>query len=115
MDDFKRGLYLQVLEKMKNLELGICVHLTRALNNLGPDKIEKPEYPIDEIFPEFVLLEEERVKWYYTPIKGHEDLIFAEREERSYWWDFHQFSKMTTPYGKESPRVSILNFILNNR
>lgn len=106
---------MQVLEKVKKQELGICDHLTRALNDLGPDKIEKPEYLIDEIFPEFVLLEEERVKWYYIPVKGHEDLIFPERIERSYWWDFHEFSKMTTTYGKENPRISMLKFILNNR
>ena len=116
MDDFKRGLYMQALEKMKRQELvGICDHLTGALNDLSPDKTEKPRYPIDEIFPEFIALKEERVKWYYIPINGQEDLIFPERMKRAYWWDFHDFNKMTTPYGKESPRISMLNFILNNR
>ena len=115
MDDFKRELYMQALEKMKRQELGICNHLIGALNDLDPDKTEKPQYPIDEIFSEFTALEEKRVKWFYIPIKGQEDLIFPERIERFYWWDFHDFNEMTTPYGKESPRVSILNFILNNR
>lgn len=115
MDDFKRGLYMQALEKMKRQELGICDHLTRALNDLSPDKTEKPRYPIDEIFPEFIALKEKRVKWYYIPINGQEDLIFPERTKRAYWWDFHDFNEMTTPYGKESPRISMLNFILNNR
>ena len=115
MDDFKRGLYLQVLEGMKKMELCICDHLTGALNDLSPYGAKLPQYPIEEIFPEFIALEEERVKWFYIPIKGQEDLIFPEKIERSYWWDFHDFKKMTTPYGKESPRISMLNFILNNR
>ena len=115
MDDFKRGLYMEVLEAMKRNETGICKLLAEGLDNLNEEIINLPEYEIAEIFPEFIALEEKRVKWMYSTGNGTEDNIYSETWARMFWWNFPDRSNMVTPYGKKSPRVSILEFILNNR
>ena len=115
MDDFKRGLYMEALEVMKQNETGICDALLRTLDNLSPIYLDEVEYAKVEIFQEFVVLEEKRVKWMYAPGTAIEDNIYSETWDRLYWWNFPNHSNMVTPYGKKSPRVSILEFILNNR
>lgn len=115
MDDFKRGLYMEALEAVKKCETGICEILYRILNNLNEDIATLPEYDVAEIFQEFSLLEEKRVKWMYSVGTATEDNIYSETWNRMFWWNFPDRSNMVTPYGKRSPRVSILEFILNNR
>lgn len=106
---------MEALEAMKRNERGICELLYAGLDNLNDEIINLPEYDIAEIFPEFAVLEERRVKWKYIPGTATEDNIYSETWDRLYWWNFPNRSNMVTPYGKKSPRVSMLEFILNNR
>ena len=115
MDDFKRGLYMEALEVMKKRETGICERLYAILENLNEEIAIKPLYSIEKIFPEFTALEEKRVKWMYAPGNGTEDNIYSETWDRLFWWNFPDRSNMVTPYGKKNPRVSMLEFLLNNR
>jgi hypothetical protein len=115
MDDFKRGLYMEALEAMKQNETGICKLLYAILDNLNEEIINLPKYRIAEIFQEFTALEEKGVEWMYAPGTAIEDNIYSEIWFRLYWWNFPDRSNMVTPYGKKSPRVSMLEFILNNR
>jgi len=115
MDDFKRGLYMEALEAMKRNETGICKLLAEGLDNLNEEIINFPRYRIAKMFPEFTALEEKGVKWMYAPGNGTEDNIYSETWDWMYWWNFPDRSNMVTPYGKKNPRVSMLEFILNNR
>ena len=115
MDDFKRGLYMEALEAMKKREIGVCEALCAELDNLNKEIAIKPLYSIKKIFQEFTALEEEGVKWMYAPETAIEDNIYPETWPKLFWWNFPNRSNMVTPYGKKSPRVSILEFILNNR
>lgn len=47
-------------------------------------------------------------------IKDNPDAM-KEIWNRLFWWNFPDRSNMVTPYGKKNPRVSMLEFILNNR
>ena len=115
MDDFKRGLYMEALEAMKQNETGICKLLQEGLDNLNEEILNLPRYEIAEIFPEFTALEEKVVIWMYAPGTATEDNIYSEPWARIFWWNFPDRSNMVTPYGKKNPRVSMLEFILNNR
>lgn len=115
MDDFKRGLYMEALEEMKKRETGVCEALYAELDNLNDEIINLPDYDIAEIFPEFTALEEKGLKWMYSPWSETEDNIYSETWSSLFWWNFPDRSNMVTPYGKKSPRVSMLEFILNNR
>lgn len=115
MDDFKRGLYMEALEAIKKRETGICETLYTMLDNLNEDITTPPEYEIAEIFHEVAALEEKRVKWMYYPLNEKEDNIQSQTWARMSWWNFPDRSSMVTPYGKKSPRVSMLEFILSNR
>ena len=106
---------MEALEVMKKRETGICERLYAILENLNEEIINLPEYDIAEIFPEFTALEEKGVKWMYDPGTATEDDIHSETLDRLFWWNFPDRSNMVTPYGKKSPRVSMLEFILNNR
>lgn len=106
---------MEALEAMKKRETGICERLYAILDNLNEEIITLPEYDIAEIFQEFVVLEEKGVEWMYAPGNGTEDNIYSETWDWMYWWNFPDRSNMVTPYGKKNPRVSMLEFILNNR
>ncbi len=106
---------MEALEVMKKRETGICERLYAILENLNEEIINLPEYDIAEIFPEFAVLEEKKVKWMYAPGTTTEDNIYSETWDRLFWWNFPDRSNMVTPYGKKNPRVSMLEFILNNR
>jgi len=106
---------MEALEAMKQNETGICNALLRTLDNLSPVYLDEVECSKVEIFQEFVVLEEKGVKWMYAPGSKTEDDIHSETFYRLYWWNFPDRSNMVTPYGKKSPRVSMLEFILNNR
>ena len=106
---------MEALEVMKKRETGICERLYAILENLNEEIIDLPVYETAEIFPEFIALEEKLVKWMYAPGNGTEDNIYSETWDRMFWWNFPDRSNMVTPYGKKNPRVSMLEFILNNR
>lgn len=115
MDDFKRGLYMEALEVMKKRETGICEVLYSGLDNLNEDIFNSPVYEIAEIFQELADLEEKGVVWMHYPLNEKEDDIQSQTWPNLLWWNFPDRSNMVTPYGKKSPRVSMLEFILNNR
>ena len=106
---------MEALEAIKKRETGICNTLYTMLDNLNEDIATLPEYDIAEIFQEVDALEEKLVKWMYYPLNEKEDNIYPDIWARMFWWNFPDRSSMVTPYGKKSPRVSILEFILNNR
>lgn len=106
---------MEALEVMKRNETGVCELLYAVLDNLNREIINLPEYEMAEIFPEFTALEEEKVKWMYAPGTATEDNIYSETWDRMFWWNFPDRSNMVTPYGKKNPRVSMLEFLLNNR
>lgn len=106
---------MEALEAIKKRETGICETLYAMLDNLNEDIINLPEYEIAEIFQEVDALEEKLVKWMYYPLNEKEDNIYSKTHARLFWWNFPDRSSMVTPYGKKSPRVSMLEFILNNR
>ena len=106
---------MEALEAIKERETGICETLYKGLDNLNEDILTPPEYEIAEIFQEFADLEEKGVKWTYYPLNEKEDNIQSKTWARMFWWNFPDRSSMVTPYGKKSPRVSMLEFILNNR
>ncbi len=106
---------MEALKAMKKREIGVCELLYAGLENLNKEIAIKPLYSIKKIFPEFAALEEKRVKWMYAPGTATEDDIHSETFDRLFWWNFPDRSNMVTPYGKKNPRVSMLEFILNNR
>ena len=106
---------MEALEAIKKRETGICETLYTMLDNLNEDIINLPEYEIAEIFQELTDLEEKGVKWVYYPLNEKEDYIYPDIWVWLFWWNFPNRSNMVTPYGKKSPRVSMLEFILNNR
>ena len=106
---------MEALEVMKKRETGICERLYAILENLNEEIANKTLYSIEKIFQEFTSLEEKRVKWMYAPGTAIEDNIYFEVGDWLFWWNFPDRSNMVTPYGKKSPRVSMLEFILNNR
>lgn len=106
---------MEALEVMKKRETGICERLYAILENLNEEIINLPEYKIAEIFQEFTSLREKGVKWMYAPGTSIEDNIYFEVGDWLFWWNFPDRSNMVTPYGKKNPRVSMLEFILNNR
>ncbi len=106
---------MEALEAMKRNERGICELLYAGLENLNEEIAIKTLYSIKKTFPEFTALEERGIKWMYAPGNETEDNIYSKTWDRMYWWNFPDRSNMVTPYGKKSPRVSMLEFILNNR
>ncbi len=106
---------MEALEAMKKQEIGVCVLLYAGLENLNEEILNLPRYEIAEIFQEFTALEEKRVVWMYSTGNATEDNIYSETWSSLFWWNFPDRSNMVTPYGKKSPRVSMLEFILNNR
>lgn len=106
---------MEALEAMKKQEAGICKLLAEGLDNLNEEILNLPRYEIVEIFQEFFAMEEKRVVWMHSTGTATEDNIYSEIGNRLFWWNFPDRSNMVTPYGKKSPRVSMLEFILNNR
>ena len=106
---------MEALEAMKRNERGICELLYEGLDNLNEEILNLPRYEIAEIFQEFFAMKEKGVAWMHSTGTAIEDNIYSETFDRMYWWNFPDRSNMVTPYGKKSPRVSMFEFILNNR
>lgn len=95
MDDMKRAIYLEVLQKLeKNKDLYICNEFRKALKELG--NVDPYDFVVSEFFPEF------------------NDMFDGYCYETDFRWEINKNDSWFS-YKNRKARITLINFLLSNR